>query len=184
MNRIRKILKRDEGIAMVEFAILLPVLLTFFYGCIEITRYVLISQKVEKLAFTVADVASQNKTLTQADLTALMSAANDIMRPYTMGSNGVILLSSLYRADGAQTATVNWTRSGGGTLVTQSRFGVQGAVPTMPAPFTFDNKENVIAAEVFFRFAPLITDQFFGTRTVYRAAFYRPRLGDLVTPPS
>lgn len=170
--------------AMAEFALLLPVLMTFFYGCVELTRYVLISQKVEKLAYTVADVASQNQTLSLSDLNSLMAATNDIMQPFTMGANGVVIVTSLYRADGAANAVVNWRYTGGGTLSSTSKLGATGATPTMPGTFTFDNKENVIAAEVYYRFTPIVSSQFFGTTTVYRAAFYKPRLGALTAAPA
>lgn len=169
---------------MVEFALILPLLMAFFYGCIELTRYVVIAQKAEKLAFTVADVSSQSKTLSLADLNSLMAATSDIMDPFTMGSNGVVLVTSLYRADAAANATVNWRYSGGGTLSGTSKLGALGATPTMPAGFAFDMKENVIAAEVYYRFTPMLTSQFFGTTTIYRAAFYRPRLGALLTAPA
>lgn len=170
--------------ALVEFALMLPVLLTFFYGCIEITRYILITQKVEKLAFTVADVCSQNKTLSVSDITALLAATNDIMKPFNFGNAGKVMITSLYRADGAANAKVNWRYISTSTLNVTSGLGSLGAVPTMPGTFAFDNKENVIAAEVYYQFSPLITTQFFGTRIIYRAAFYKPRLGELTTAPT
>lgn len=163
---------------------MLPILMVFFYGCIELTRYVLIVQKVEKLAYTIADVSSQDDTLTLAELDTLYAAANDILKPFTIGSNGRVLVSSLYRSDTAANAVVNWSRTVGGTLTATSRFGAVGAVPTMPVTFTFDSKENVIAAEVFYRFSPILSSQFFGTTTIYRAAFYRPRLGALTAAPA
>ncbi len=178
----QRLCKNNNGMAIVEFAMMLPVLLTFFYGCVELTRYILIAQKVEKFAYTVADVSSQNQTLTLADITALLSASDDVMQPFTFGNSGKVFITSLYRPDGAA-AKVNWRYTSDSTLAVSSTLGAVDAVPVMPGTFAFDNKENVIATEIYYQFTPLLTSQFFGTTTIYRAAFYKPRLGSLTTAP-
>jgi Flp pilus assembly protein TadG len=177
-------LRAERGLAVVEFALILPVLMTLFYATIEVTRYVLIVQKVEKLANSIADVTSQEQTATNAVLTQALAATSDIMSPYTMTTNGTVFISSLYRAPNATNATVNWRYQGGGTFAATSKIGAVGAVPNMPGGFTFDSRENVISAEVFYQFSPLISSQFFGTTTIYRSAFYKPRFGALLTPPA
>lgn len=174
----------QSGIAVVEFALILPVLMLLFYGTIEVTRYILIVQKVEKLAHSIADVTSQEQTASATVLNQALAATSDIMSPYTMTTNGTVFISSLYRAQGAAEATVNWRYQGGGSLPATSQIGPLGGLPVVPGGFTFDERENVIAAEVFYRFSPLISAQFFGTVTVYRAAFYKPRFGALLNPPT
>lgn len=180
----RRFTRHAAGMAMVEFALLLPLLMVMFYGCIEVTRYILIVQKTEKLAHTVADVAAQSKDLTATSLDQLLAATQDIMQPFGTGANSRILISSLYREAGDANARVNWCHRGGGTMAVASAIGVQGAIPVMPGNFTFNERENVIAAEVYYQFSPLLSSQFFGTTTVYRSAFYKPRLGRLTTTPT
>ena len=176
--------RAERGLAVVEFALILPVLMTLFYGTIEVTRYILIVQKVEKLAHSIADVTSQEQTASATVLNQALAATSDIMSPYTMTTNGTVFITSLYRAPNTASATVNWRYQGGGSLPATSQLGPLNSVPVVPGGFTFDERENVIAAEVFYRFSPLISSQFFGTTTVYRSAFYKPRLGALLTPPA
>jgi hypothetical protein len=176
--------RHEGGIAVVEFALILPVLMMLFYGCIETTRYILVTQKAEKLAHTVADVTAQSATVSIANLDRLMEATNNIMEPFDFQQRGLVVISSLYRPQGEANARVNWRYSGGGTLVAESAFGAVGTIPVMPAGFGFDERENVIAAEVFMRWAPLLSDQFFEPLTIYRQAFYKPRFGALTTPPT
>ena len=57
------------------------------------------------------------------------------------------------------------------------------SLAVMPSGFTFDERENVIAAEVYYQFSPLVSSQFFGTTTIYRVAYYKPRFGALLTAP-
>lgn len=171
-----------RGIAAVEFAVAMPLLLTMIYGVIETTRYILLTQKVEKLAHALADLTAQSQAVTATSLSQTIEASSHIMEPFTLGTNSRIIISSLYRPAGSTTsASVNWCHRGAGSLSVTSRIGALGTVPTMPGGFTFNERENIISAEVFYRFAPLITTQFFDSTTVYRAAFYKPRLGQLTT---
>lgn len=169
--------------AVAEFALMLPVLMLLFYGCIEATRFILVTQKAEKLAHTVADVTAQSTQVTVASLNQLMEATNDIMNPFDFSARGVVVISSLYRTQGEAVARVNWRYRGGGDAADTSRFGAVGAVPEMPQGFTFDERENVIATEVFFRWRPLLSGRFFDERLIYRQAFYKPRFGALITTP-
>lgn len=180
---LHRFARAQTGMAMVEFGLLLPMMMTLFYGCIEVTRYILIVQKTEKLAHTIADVTAQSKTVTIASENQLFDATKDIMEPFSTGANSRILVSSLYRAAGVANATVNWRVSGGGTMTVTSSIGNVGATPVMPGGFTFNERENVIGAEVYYQFSPLISTRFFGTTTIYRSAFYKPRLGALTTTP-
>ena len=184
IRMLRRFWHAESGMAMVEFGLLLPMMMTMFYGCIEVTRYILIVQKTEKLAHTIADVTAQSKTVTIASENQLFEATEDIMDPFGTGANSRILVSSLYRAAGSPNALINWRLAGGGTMTVTSALGNVGAVPTMPGGFTFNERENVIAAEVYYRFTPLISNRFFGTTTIYRSAFYKPRLGQLTTTPT
>ncbi len=187
MAWLRRFKRAQGGLAIAEFALTLPVLITLFYGTIEISRYLLIIQKVEKLSHAVADLSAQSAVATRSSLDQVMVAASDIMNPYAMNSNGRIIVTSLYRppATPPQTtvASVNWRYEGGGTLNATSQLGNVGANAVVPAGFTFDERENVIAAEVYYRFSPLLTNRFFGTKTIYRRAFYKPRFGALLNAP-
>lgn len=183
-RRLTAFARAERGLAVLEFALVLPVMMTLFYGTIEVMRYILITQKVEKLAHSIADVTSQEQNASIAVMDQALAATSDIMSPFTMTTNGTVFITSLYRAPNTAQATVNWPYQGGGSLPETSRLGAQGTVPTVPGGFTFDERENVIAVEVFYRFSPLISSQFFGTTTIYRSAFYKPRLGALLTPPA
>ncbi len=176
-------LRARQGIAVVEFALALPVLMTLFYGTVEVTRYILITQKVDKLAHSVADMASQEQVATKASLDQVMAAGSDVMNPFTISTNGKIIISALYRAPSATGPTVIWRYEGGGAYSATSQLGLVDGPAITPGGFTFDDRENVIAAEVYYQFSPLVSSQFFGTTTVYRVAFYKPRLGALLTAP-
>ena len=59
MKIFRRYRKSERGIAAVEFALVSPILFLLLLGGVEVGRYILVHQKVEKMAYSVSDVVSQ-----------------------------------------------------------------------------------------------------------------------------
>lgn len=184
MLRFLKSLWRDrQGVAATEFALIAPALIILFYGTFEASRFLLISQKAEKLAFASSDVIAQSSTVTTAELNAMLDATVHVMNPYAFGPSGVVIVSSIYRAPGSTNPTIAWQRKGGGTLNKNSLLGTQGSRPTLPTGLTLAERDNIIVAEVYYNFVPLFTGAVFAPSTIYQRAFFKPRLGALNTAP-
>lgn len=183
-HHVKRFFEEKSGLAATEFALVLPILMILFFGAVDVTRYILIVQKVEKLTHSVANVTAQSATITQGTLNQVMDASSDIMNPYITGANSRIIISSIYRPPGTTTTpSIIWRHQGGGTFAATSAIGAVGAVPTLPTAFSFDQRENIIAAEVFYQFNPILPNPWFGTTVIYRSAFYAPRFGALTTAP-
>ena len=58
-----------RGLSAVEFALLLPLMLTLYLGGVEVSNAVAADRKVAIVARTVADLASRMKTISNADMT-------------------------------------------------------------------------------------------------------------------
>ncbi len=183
LNIIKKIntfRKAQHGIAYVEFAISLPFLLALFIGSVEITRFMIVSQKVEKSAITISDVVSQSETIGVTQLNQLITAAGQVMQPYSFGANGFVIITSVSKS-GTNPPRVNWQYSGGGTWTRSSQIGTTGLSATLPGGLTLNDRDTVIIAEVFYNYSPLMSSQFFASQQLYRVAVFKPRLGDLQT---
>lgn len=182
--RIRNVFSCQRGVAATEFAVALPFLLVLMLGSIEISRYVIIHQKLEKVAYTIADVVSQSDTVTIAQLNQAVLAAATIMEPYEFSPNGVVFISSVYK-NGNNTPTIRWQYSGGGVLSRSSEIGINGAVASLPNGLTLNASDNVIISEVFFRYEPFLTGGVFADdEELYKVTVFKPRLGALTTPPA
>ena len=174
----------QRGVAATEFAVALPFLLVLMLGAIEISRYVIIHQKLEKVAYTIADVVSQSDTITIAQLNQAVQAAATIMQPYTFSPNGVVFISSVYKS-GTNAPTVRWQYHGGGALERESEVGLVGATAALPNALTLNASDNVIIAEVFFRYEPFLVGGIFADdQQLYKVTIFKPRLGALTTPPA
>lgn len=172
-----------RGIAATEFALVAPMLLLLILGGFEFSRYMLIHQKTEKVAYTVSDVVSQNTSVTDAELTQISNAAAQIMAPYSFSSQGVVIVTSVYKPVGSA-AKVNWRHSGGGALVRASQIGAVGGAATLPTGLELNDKDNVIVAEIYYFYTPLFGGSLIANGDIYKTAIFKPRLGALTTPPT
>jgi Flp pilus assembly pilin Flp len=183
-NHLRRFLADRTGLAAVEFGLMLSVLISLLVGGLEVTMKILATQKVENLASTTADVVAQSETATTVGLDQLLEATSDVMSPFDFGPDGTVIITSIYRAPNTANALINWQYEGGGDLVATSQLGSPGQQPNLPSDFVLNERENVIVAEVYYHYQPLLPGLMFDEATIYRRALYKPRLGTLTTAPS
>lgn len=175
---IRHLARRQEGVAYLEFALILPILLLLLLGGVEVSRYIQAAQKVDKMTHTIVDLIAQAPTISDSELDQIMVAAEHVMTPYPFANNGVIIVSCIGYNEYGQ-LRVKWQHSGGGTLPRSSAIGNEGDSPDLPEGFTLDTRDNVIVAESYFAFTPIINDTYVEATDLYRTAYYLPRLGEL-----
>lgn len=176
---LTKFLKNIRGVAAVEFALLAPILLLLFLGGFELSRYILLYQKVSKTASSMSDLISRSPNVTEAYISSTFNAVEHLFSPYYDQSQIKVIITSVMN-DGTNDF-VNWQRCGGGTLVATSGLGEVGDVASLPDGFELEGDEDTIIAEVFFDFVPIIAPDVVGPDVLYKIRFTKPRLGALIT---
>lgn len=131
-------IQEKKGIALIEFAIVTPVLLLLGLGGLELANYVSANLRISQITMTVADNAGRVRTsIDEADINELMIGAKKIGEPISFANNGRIILSDLEQrtntTGGADTVTaanpngyrqwIRWQRCAG-ALVATSRYGL------------------------------------------------------------
>lgn len=177
MNLFR-LAKNNSGVAAVEFALTVPILLVLFVGGFELTRYVLLFQKVSKTSSTMSDLISRLPSATEAEIENSYNAVQHLMEPYYDEADVKVVISSI--SNDGEDDLISWQRCGGGSLVAQSRLGRQGDAVVLPEGFDLDENENTIVAEVFYSFSPVVAPNTVGAQEIYKIRFTKPRLGALV----
>lgn len=180
MQWIRKAARREEGLAYLEFALILPLLLLLFLGGTELSRYLQAGQKVDKMTHTIVDLIAQAPTISASELEQIMQAAQHIMAPYPFTDDGVIIVSCVGYNQYGQ-LRVKWQYTGGGELLRNSAIGTAGNTPQLPAGFAIEERDNVIIAESYYAMEPIINSDHVEPIEFYSTAFYLPRLGELDT---
>lgn len=174
----RRLLGQDSGIAMVEFALIMPVLLLLVMGGLELSRYVLLHQKLSRLASNAGDLVSRAEKLTVADVNQVFEASQYIVRPFDMNPEGVVVISSVAKQPD-NPPIVQWQQQGGGGASATSQIGRSSQPANLPGTFVLRDFQDVIVAEVFYRYEPLIFDDIFPPADLYFIALQRPRYGAL-----
>ena len=179
IESVRSLVRDRRGATLVEFAFVVPVLTFLTLASIELSRYVLLNQKLQNAATSLADLAARGRTLSVAQLDSMFAAVPSITQPYDFTNNGIAIVTSI-TSPSVDTAEVAWQRTGGGALIETSRIGSPGNSATIPSDLPERAGDTIIAAEVYFDFQPLFNILLSPT-TLYRSAYVRPRLGTLTT---
>src|SRR3954469_25818286 len=113
LNRFVRFALDQRGMTAVEFAFVLPVLVTMYLGTVEISMGVAIDRKVTLLSRTLADLASQQATHNTADMTNILNASASVIAPYDATKLKMTLSEVSIDANGA--ATIKWSDTRYGT---------------------------------------------------------------------
>nr|WP_255701456.1 TadE/TadG family type IV pilus assembly protein [Afifella sp. H1R] len=179
--RLRALRRNEAGVAALEFALSAPFLVILTLGGFEMSRYILVQQKADKMAFTVADAVARDKTLTYSMADQLFQASTELMKPLDFSDHGLVILSAVARDSDETKIRVKWQCKGGGILDVASRIGDIGDIADVPGDLTLDPKDYLIITEVFYEWTPTFGSYFFGDHGIYKYAMFRPRLGQLTT---
>jgi Flp pilus assembly protein TadG len=175
--RCRRFAADRRGVSAVEFALLLPLMLTMYFGSIQITDGISADRQVTLVASTVAEIASQYSSVAPSDLTNILNAAANVFTPFPMqnGSTtvGTITLTSV-TVDATGKATVDWSKSLNGT---QRSVGavVTSSIPSGLLNATPGVASSLIWGEATYSYKPVVGWVVTGTVPMYDQIFLRPR---------
>ena len=154
-----------RAVSAVEFAILLPVMLSLYFGAAEVGQAVAIDRKVTITARTVADLVAQGQTLTAADLTNSLNAAAAVIAPYPVGNLKVTV--SVINIDANKIATISATCS-------QTLSGTKETTATVPDALKLPGT-TLVWGEVQYSYKPVIGYMITGTMTLKDQIYMSPR---------
>jgi Flp pilus assembly protein TadG len=175
--RPRNKIRDCRGAALVEFALIVPILILLFMGTFEATRVVRTMMKVSNAAQAYANLVASPQTggLSSSDLTNFCTGAQLVMTPFdgTLFSAAVASLSS---GDGV-TWTQVWhdtTHCGSGVSTISGTSLASGITPTSTG-------DAVVVVRAQYSYTSPVVDILPGSQTLSDTAFSRPRANTAVT---
>jgi len=170
---LRRFAADQRGVSAVEFAILLPLMLTMYLGGVEISQAVSADRKTTLVAHTVGDLTAQASNVTSADMTNVLNAAAAVAYPFSASNLQVTVTAVCINSAGTQ-ATVLWSKTLNGT----ARTGV--VTSSIPSALMVANT-SLIWGEARYSYRPTIGWTITGTLNLSDKFFLRPRLSNSVT---
>jgi Flp pilus assembly protein TadG len=161
-----------KGVSAVEFALVLPLMLTLYLGGAEVAQAISASRKVTLASRTVADLASQYSTISEANMTNLLNASAAVISPFS--SSALTVTVSQVKIDANGNASIDWSKSRNGT----ARSGSVTLPEALKVPNTW-----LIWSEAEYGYTPAIGYAMTGTLQLKDQMYMRPRLSDSVKYP-
>jgi Flp pilus assembly protein TadG len=162
--------KEKTGMAAVEFAFVLPVMLTFFFGLEEVGQALGCRAAVNNMASIGSDLIAQESQVSSSDMSNVYSALNAMLFPYS--TTGVkITISSIVDSGTAGIGTVDWSCTQGGTARTK---GSSWTLPNVNL-IAAGQRGSVIFTEVSYDYASPVSKYFVKDVTWTNTFYSKPR---------
>jgi Flp pilus assembly protein TadG len=129
--RVRKFWSAASGVAATEFAIIVPFMLVLLVGGVELGDGMAINVKVSATAHSVADMVTQNTSLSTSQMQNILTGASSIIAPYPVNNSQLMVTVSEVSSDANGNLTLQWSQSYNGSTFGPGRPGL-GSSTTPP----------------------------------------------------
>jgi Flp pilus assembly protein TadG len=160
-----------RGVSAIEFALLAPLMIGLYLGGVEISQAVGIVRKVTVTAGAIANLSAQATTISDADMTNIMTAATAIMAPYSTSTLKITV--SCLTIDATGKVTVSWSDTKNGTA------RAVGSVVTIPSALAVPNS-SLLFSEVSYGYTPAVGYVITGSLNLSDKMYMSPRLSSTV----
>lgn len=175
-----RLISESHGVSAVEFALVAPLMISLYLGCVGISDGVAVDRKVSLIAGTLANLTAScsesnsssggcpNNDISTSEMSNIFAAASAIMTPYSSSPMKMTLSCIAIASDG--TVTVPWSEASGGAAKLTT--------------FTFDSSDSVlkvngtqlIYAQVSYDYTPIVGTSFIPQLTLSDHMFMSPRI--------
>jgi Flp pilus assembly protein TadG len=164
-SRLARFASDRRGVSAVEFALILPILVTLFLGGYDVTDGMTINRKVTHVSSALSDLVGQSTTITNNDMKNILDAATSIMTPYSTSILKIIVTGVTIDVNGK--AKVDWSDARN-----TSAFKV-GASVTLPAGL--NQGSFLVMTEVQYLFTPSFGYVITGAINFDESTYIKPR---------
>lgn len=110
---VSHLLSDRRGVAAVEFALIAPIMLLFYFGLAEFTQAMIAERKAIRTASAIGDLVAQNDTIAPTGaggISDVFKIATTLMSPFPTGTKLKLCVASI-SADDKGKKTIDWARN-------------------------------------------------------------------------
>ena len=152
--KYRRFAAAKQGIAAVEFALVLPMLVVILLATFDGGRAIAAYMKMRAATYSLASITNQYATIQSTDMTSILGATSVVMAPYTSSTPAVKI--SQVKINNSGVSTIEWSAAQGTTARTV------GSSISPPSAMVINNT-YLILAEVSYTYMPVFG--YFGSST-------------------
>jgi Flp pilus assembly protein TadG len=171
LRRPARILNEDSGLAAVEFALILPILVLLWIGGVEVTSALSVDRRLNNFASAVGDLVARSKTITYASIDDIFDLAPGAMYPYA--DTGMSMRITAIDIDDDGVSKVAWSRAQGTAAPAFAKDLPMNAV--VPATLRVPDSQ-LIMSEVYYTYRPAVGYVVTGEVDLEDKMFFVPRL--------
>jgi Flp pilus assembly protein TadG len=156
----------ERGSAAIEFALILPLMISLFMGIFEVTRVVSADMRLTAATQSIADLVAQQINVTLAESSNFCDGAKLAMYPLS-GTGLKAAVASVTK--GASSTTVNWNDIACGNATAISN------AATLAPTLTPNSSDSVIIVQTSYSYTSPISYVLAASYTLTATAYARPR---------
>jgi Flp pilus assembly protein TadG len=138
----RRLARDDKGVAAVEFALVVPIVIIVYAAGFEIAQASTVYRKLTDTTVQLANVTSQYTSVLTSDVNTIMGASSEIMAPYS--TTPLTIVVTEVSTDTNSKATVVWSVPyQGGTAL------AKGSTVAMPANFASASSYYILVQSTY-----------------------------------
>jgi Flp pilus assembly protein TadG len=163
----------EKGGVLIEAAFVLPVLLIVFFGMVEFSAAFTAKRRLQAVASTTADLVSQARSVTAADLADIAKIGVQVMKPFS--SSGLTLTIHSVAEDAQNRITEQWSCSWTALSAAPSCAATGAAFAGVPTGILRAGG-SVILSDASYAFRPVVGQLLLSGVTFRAESYFRPRL--------
>lgn len=161
--------KDIKGLAFVEGALILPMMITLLMGLFDIGQAIIINQKVTAAAHMATDLITRESMVNDADMADALGVAKLIIDPYDRDLLGIDVVGVTFDNDDSPEETWRYTQN-----------MAQNANIPADADGLGINGEGVVAVTVTYQYTPFLSGSIIGEFEMSETSFMRGRKNSAV----
>ena len=175
-QRLVRFLDCCKGVASIEFAMVVPIMVLMFIGTVELSQAITVDRRVNQVASSTADLIARTKSTTTTELSGIMDVIDELMKPYDHTPVKLTVLNVIASTSDETNTVVCWSYEHNGGANSYSN----GSAYTLPTGVV-EKGESVIVAEISYAYTPLLFQHFLPSATTFTDTFYlKPRLSSSI----
>ena len=115
-RRLRSLVRARGGMAATEFAMIMPILATIFFGMLEGADALTTSRKVANATNSLVDLVAQEPEITMAEADSIFLGVRRMLEPTDTSTIGMKLISLIRDPNDSDRIIVHWSRDDDGQV--------------------------------------------------------------------